>query len=78
VDYHDTDYGWGGQEWEPEGAGVLAPAKEGELLVDAHVLCSPTVADLDGDGNPELIVAVSYFFDKEARATSACMHARAW
>ena len=75
VDYHhDTDYGWGGQEWEPEGAGVLAPAKEGELLVDAHVLCSPTVADLDGDGNPELIVAVSYFFDKEARSLScSCM-----
>ncbi len=66
-DYHDSDYGWGGQEWEPDGAGVLAPAKEGELLLDAHVLCSPTVADLDGDGSLELIVAVSYFFDKEVR-----------
>jgi len=65
----DADYGWGGQEWEAEGEGVLAPAKEGEVLLDAHVLCSPTVADLDGDGSPELLVSVSYFFDKEVRRT---------
>ena len=73
MDYHDSDYGWGSQEWEAADAdgGAWADgdgAKEGMLLVDAHVLCSPTLADVDGDGSPELLVAVSYFFDKEVRA----------
>ena len=27
-------------------------------------MCTPAIADLDGDGNHELIVAVSYFFDR--------------
>lgn len=36
------------------------------VLVDAHVLCSPTAADVDGDGRDELIIGVSYFFDRES------------
>ena len=35
------------------------------VYLDAHILSTPVVADLDGDGNPELIVAVSYFFDDD-------------
>jgi hypothetical protein len=70
-DAYEGDYGggWGDQEWEPEDSDAFwKDPEEGMIRIDAHVLCSPTVADLDGDGVPELIVAVSYFFDKEARA----------
>ena len=35
------------------------------VFVDAHLLCTPAVADLDGDGRDEIVLAVSYFFDKE-------------
>ncbi|KAL6046797.1 Protein DEFECTIVE IN EXINE FORMATION 1 [Balamuthia mandrillaris] len=35
------------------------------LYVDAHILATPVIADIDGDGAPELIVSVSYFFDSE-------------
>ena len=34
------------------------------VLVDAHVLGSPSLADVNGDGHLELIMAVSYYFDK--------------
>ena len=33
--------------------------------VDAHLLCTPSVADVDGDGFDEIVLAVSFFFDKE-------------
>jgi hypothetical protein len=29
------------------------------------VLTTPAIADIDGDGNDELVVAVSYFFDRQ-------------
>jgi len=35
-----------------------------KLLVDAHVLGTPVIADLDGDNRDELIVPVSYFYDR--------------
>jgi hypothetical protein len=35
------------------------------VWVDAHVLCTPAIADIDADGHDELVLAVSYFFDKE-------------
>ena len=48
-------------------AGVDPQATGGALpefiLVDAHVLATPVVADVDGDGHDELVAAVSYFFD---------------
>lgn len=34
------------------------------VFVDAHVLGTPTLADINGDGHLELIMAVSYYFDK--------------
>jgi hypothetical protein len=33
--------------------------------VDPHILCTPSIADIDGDGREELVVAVSYFYDRE-------------
>lgn len=63
----DSEFGWGGAD--PSAPPARMPgeedAGEGTLRVDAHILCTPTVADLDGDGTPELLVAVSYFFDKD-------------
>jgi len=41
------------------------PKEEGYVFVDAHVLCTPIIADLDRDGRDEIIFAVSYYFDKE-------------
>ena len=35
------------------------------VFVDAHLLCTPAIADLDGDGRDEIILSVSYFYDKE-------------
>ena len=34
------------------------------VLVDAHIISTPVIEDIDGDGSPEIIFAVSYFFDK--------------
>jgi hypothetical protein len=34
------------------------------LHLDAHVMGTPTLADVNNDGHLELIVAVSYYFDK--------------
>ena len=33
------------------------------VAVDAHVLCTPAAADVDGDGRLELVLAVTYLFD---------------
>jgi len=35
------------------------------VLVDAHIISTPVIEDIDGDGSPEIIFAVSYFFDKD-------------
>ncbi len=35
------------------------------IYIDAHILATPAIGDLDGDGVDELVVAVSYFFDKD-------------
>ncbi len=34
------------------------------VWVDAHVLHTPVVVDIDNDGNDELLVPVSYYFDR--------------
>ena len=35
------------------------------VLVDPHVLSTPVLVDVDGDGGQELVCAVSYYFDKQ-------------
>lgn len=35
------------------------------VYIDAHILTTPAIADIDGDGVEELVVAVSYFFDRQ-------------
>eukprot|EP00003_Mantamonas_plastica_P018579 TRINITY_DN3036_c0_g1_i5.p1 TRINITY_DN3036_c0_g1~~TRINITY_DN3036_c0_g1_i5.p1 ORF type:complete len:586 (+),score=200.78 TRINITY_DN3036_c0_g1_i5:900-2657(+) len=41
------------------------PRKPNMVYVDPHVLCTPVIADIDNDGHDEMIVAVSYYFDRE-------------
>ncbi|EFC44640.1 predicted protein [Naegleria gruberi] len=35
------------------------------ITVDAHILSTPVIADIDNDGKEELIASVSYFYDRE-------------
>ncbi len=44
------------------------PGTEGEFVwVDPHIMTTPAIADIDGDGHDELVVAVSYFYDRWVR-----------
>ncbi|XP_078427631.1 defective in exine formation protein (DEX1) [Wolffia australiana] len=52
---------WGDEGWQ-EGEHEKA---EDFVYVDAHILCTPVIADIDNDGVSEMIVAASYFFDRE-------------
>ena len=38
---------------------------EEHVLVDAHVLSTPVLADIDGDGGVEIVCSVSYYYDKQ-------------
>ncbi|GER55827.1 defective in exine formation [Striga asiatica] len=60
-DYVDDESMWGDEEWTEEQHEKL----EDFVHIDAHVLCTPVIADIDKDGVFEMIVAVSYFFDRE-------------
>ena len=44
----------------------VAPALQNSdhVWVDPHILCTPAIADIDGDGVEEMVVAVSYYFDR--------------
>ncbi|KAL0916268.1 hypothetical protein M5K25_013763 [Dendrobium thyrsiflorum] len=59
-DYVDESM-WGDEEWTEEKHEKL----EDYVNVDSHILCTPVIADIDNDGVQEMIVAVSYFFDRE-------------
>lgn len=59
-DYVDETM-WGDDEWTEEQHEKL----EDYVDIDAHILCTPVIADIDNDGVSEMIVAVSYFFDHE-------------
>ncbi|XP_016462552.2 protein DEFECTIVE IN EXINE FORMATION 1-like [Nicotiana tabacum] len=61
-DYLDDDEEeWMGEDFEEAEHEKL----ENYVHIDAHVLCTPVIADIDSDGVSEMIVAVSYFFDHE-------------
>ncbi|DBA92804.1 TPA: hypothetical protein ACH3X1_002991 [Trebouxia sp. C0004] len=38
---------------------------KGHVWLDPHILANPAIADIDGDGQEELVIAVSYFFDRD-------------
>lgn len=52
-------------------------ARPGFVDVDPHVMSNPVFADIDNDGADELIIAVSYFFDRDyydAPVCASCHH----
>ncbi|KAK1264742.1 hypothetical protein QJS04_geneDACA011425 [Acorus gramineus] len=59
-DYVDEPM-WGDEDWI-EG---MHEKMEDFVTIDSHILCTPVIADIDNDGSSEMIVAVSYFFDRE-------------
>ncbi|XP_074271530.1 protein DEFECTIVE IN EXINE FORMATION 1 [Silene latifolia] len=59
-DYVDENM-WGDEDWiESEHEKV-----EDYVDIDAHILGTPVIADIDNDGVSEMVVAVSYFFDRD-------------
>ena len=40
------------------------------VYIDPHVLSTPTLADINGDGKVDVIMAVSYYFDKKHQPQS--------
>jgi hypothetical protein len=40
------------------------PRTDGLVHIDPHIMCNPTIGDIDGDGSDDLIVPVSYLFDR--------------
>ncbi|GBG71239.1 hypothetical protein CBR_g8542 [Chara braunii] len=63
---YDYDDALNDDMWRDEGFEEARHIREAnEIEVDAHVLCTPVIADIDNDGVDELVVAVSYFFDRE-------------
>lgn len=59
-DYVDENM-WGDEDWiEAQHETV-----EDYVDIDAHILSTPVIADIDNDGVSEMVVAVSYFFDRD-------------
>ncbi|XP_030479712.1 protein DEFECTIVE IN EXINE FORMATION 1 [Cannabis sativa] len=67
-DYVDETM-WGDEEWKEGQHEKL----EDYVNVDSHILCTPVIADIDKDGIPEMVVAVSHFFDHEYYGNSENM-----
>ncbi|KAK4803596.1 hypothetical protein SAY86_003413 [Trapa natans] len=62
-DYDDyvAESMWGNEDWiETQHEKI-----EDYVNIDAHILCTPVIADIDNDGVSEMVIAVSYFFDHE-------------
>lgn len=54
------DRGWAYDEFQDSGQHVVGDM----VAIDAHIMCTPAIADIDGDGSDDLVVPVSYFFDR--------------
>ena len=65
-DHYDDD--WDEDYYEDIGFHHPEGRAEDYITVDPHVLCTPTVVDIDGDGYEDLVVAVTYLFDHEVYA----------
>jgi hypothetical protein len=59
-DYVDESM-WGDEDWKEQ----EHEKEENYVSVDAHILSTPVIADIDKDGVQEMVIAVSYFFDRE-------------
>ncbi|CAN6322030.1 unnamed protein product [Urochloa humidicola] len=59
-DYVDESM-WGDEDWKEQ----EHEKAEDYVSIDAHILSTPVIADIDKDGVQEMVIAVSYFFDRE-------------
>ncbi|XP_047340883.1 protein DEFECTIVE IN EXINE FORMATION 1 isoform X1 [Impatiens glandulifera] len=59
-DYVDETM-WGDEEWTE----TEHERPDNYVNIDSHILSTPVIADIDNDGVSEMIIAVSYFFDRE-------------
>jgi len=74
-DEYEEETGWTGRRdgmdvdddlWDEDWWDDYSPVLEdGQVKIDPHVLCTPALGDVDGDGRLELVVALSHFFDRE-------------
>ena len=66
-DGHGADYQEKGELWEDDtntAPDEISPEIDAPYVwIDAHVMATPSIADVDNDGRDELVVPVSYFFD---------------
>uniref|UniRef100_J3LUC1 DEX1 C-terminal domain-containing protein n=2 Tax=Oryza brachyantha TaxID=4533 RepID=J3LUC1_ORYBR len=62
-DYDDyvDDAMWGDEDWTEQ----QHEKAEDYVSIDAHILSTPVIADIDRDGIQEMVIAVSYYFDRE-------------
>ena len=67
------DLGWGDESF------FEAPheREKGFVRLDAHILTTPAVGDIDGDGHLEVVVAASYYFDPDYYADEVHLD-RSW
>uniref|UniRef100_A0A803NAR2 Uncharacterized protein n=1 Tax=Chenopodium quinoa TaxID=63459 RepID=A0A803NAR2_CHEQI len=59
-DYVDENM-WGDEDWIESQHETV----EDYVDIDSHILSTPVIADIDNDGILEMVVAVSYFFDRD-------------
>ncbi|CAK9271598.1 unnamed protein product [Sphagnum jensenii] len=59
-DYFDESM-WGNDTWSE----AIHEQEADYISVDSHILCTPVIADIDGDGIDEMVVAASHFYDHE-------------
>lgn len=52
---------WYEQYMNASGAAV---DEQQQLLVDAHVLSTPVLVDIDNDNHMDIIIPVTYYFDR--------------
>lgn len=62
-DYDDyvDEAAWGDEDWTE----AQHQKEEDFVNIDSHILSTPVIADIDNDSINEMIIAVSYFFDRE-------------
>ena len=36
---------------------------DSHVLLDAHILATPAIGDVDGDGTDDMVIGVSYYFN---------------
>lgn len=50
--------------------GVVGDQSEHVVYIDPHVLGTPQLVDINGDGHMEVVVAISYYFDHNLRSSN--------